>query len=206
MSVKDGLAAIANDVVGDIQKEAEQIILSAEKEAKETLRTAKEQADKNYQTLMSQATARAEGEKRKISSVTEVEMRNRLLQAKEGLVDVAFDKAIANLKDFVATDKYHAYLTKLIEDVSGKIDQGDLVVVVNASDKEYLTRAVLNRLSKKLNRNLTVSEQPENIIGGCKIETSDGKITYDNTIDNKLKELKPVLRVEVAKILFGKED
>lgn len=206
MSVKDGLAAIANDVVGDIQKEAEQVILSAEKEAKETLRAAKEQADKNYQTLMTQATAKAESEKRKIASVTEVEMRNRLLQAKEGLVDVAFDKALAKLKDFASTDKYHSYLTKLIEEVAEKIGQGDLVIVVNAKDKELLNQAVLNRLSKKLNRNLTVSEQTENIIGGCKIETSDGKITYDNTIDNKLKELKPVLRVEVAKVLFGKED
>jgi vacuolar-type H+-ATPase subunit E/Vma4 len=43
-------------------------------------------------------------------------------------------------------------------------------------------------------------------MGGCVIQTGDGKVTYDSTIDNRLKELKPNLRVEVAKILFEKEN
>ena len=51
MSIKDGLLAITNEVLGDVQKEAEAIILAAENEAKETLKAAKEQADKNYQTI-----------------------------------------------------------------------------------------------------------------------------------------------------------
>ena len=96
MTVKDGLSAISNEVLGDVQKEAEAIILSAENQAKQTLKAAKQQADQNYQTLMNQATAKAEGEKRKITSVTEVEMRNRLLQAKEELVDIAFEKLFQN--------------------------------------------------------------------------------------------------------------
>ena len=64
---------------------------------------------------------------------------------------------------------------------------------------------MLNRLSKKLHCELKISDQTEDFIGGCKIQTADGKINYDSTIDNRLKELKPTLRVEVAKILFEKE-
>ena len=52
---------------------------------------------------------------------------------------------------------------------------------------------------------LTFSDKTEEFTGGCKIETENGKITYDNTIDNRLRELKPTLRIEVAKILFGEE-
>jgi len=64
---------------------------------------------------------------------------------------------------------------------------------------------MLNRLSKKLRRELNLSDENEDFIGGCKIQTIDGKITYDSTIDNRLQELKPALRVEVAKILFGEK-
>ena len=39
-------------------------------------------------------------------------MRNRLLQTKEDLVDAAFEKALAKLKNFVETDEYHDYLLK----------------------------------------------------------------------------------------------
>jgi len=205
VSIKVGLSAIANEVLGDVQKEAEEIIVSAENQAKETLKVGKEQAVQNYQTLMNQATTKAEGERRKIASVTEVEMRNRLLQTKEGLVDTAFDKALAKLKDFVATEEYRGYLLELIKEVAGRIGQKNLVVKVNAKDKGWLTQDMLNRLSKKLHCEIKLSEQTEDFIGGCKIETADSKIAYDSTIDNRLKELKPTLRVDVAKILFEKE-
>jgi vacuolar-type H+-ATPase subunit E/Vma4 len=205
MGVKDGLSAIANEVLDDVQKEAEAIVLSAEKQAKETLKAQKEQALQNYQTLINQAKTRAEGERRKIASVTEVEMRNRLLQTKEGLVEIAFDKALTKLKGFVATEEYHNYLLNLIKEVAKNLDQKNLVVQVNSQDKEWLTQDMLDKIAKKLHLELKLSEQSEDFIGGCKIQTLGGKITLDNTIDNRLKELKPTLRVEVAKILFAEE-
>jgi V/A-type H+-transporting ATPase subunit E len=188
-----------------VQKEAEAIIIAAENEAKETLKAAKEQADQKYQAIINQAKTKAENERRKIASVTEVEMRNRLLQTKEDLVNTAFEKALIKLEDFVTTEKYHEYLLKLIEEVAERIGQKNLVVQVNAKDKAWLTQDILNLLSKKLHCELKLSDQTEDCVGGCKIQTVDGKITYDSTIDNRLQELKPALRVEVAKILFGKE-
>jgi V/A-type H+-transporting ATPase subunit E len=205
VSVKNGLSAIANEVLGEVQKEAEAIILSSQNQAKETLKVVKQQADEKYKTMINQATVKAEGEKRKIASVTEVEMRNRLLQSKEELVDIAFDKALARIKEFAATEEYHRYLLKQIEEAAKRIGQKKLALQVNAKDKAWLTQDALNRLSRKLNCKLTLLDQTDDYTGGFKIQTADGKITYDGTLDNRLRELKPVLRGEVAKILFGKE-
>jgi V/A-type H+-transporting ATPase subunit E len=205
MSIKEGLLAITNEVLGDVQKEAEAIILAAENEAKETLKAAKEQAEKNYQAMFHEAKVKADGDARKVASVTEVEMRNRLLQTKEDLVDAAFEKALTKLKAFVATEDYHDYVLKRILEVAKKIGHKSLIVQVNAKDKTWLTQQRLNRLAKKLLLELKLSEQSGDFIGGCKIQTMDGKITYDSTIDNRLQELKPALRVEVAKTLFEKE-
>jgi V/A-type H+-transporting ATPase subunit E len=205
VSIKDGLLAITSEVLGDVQKEAQAIISIAENEAKETLKKSKEQAYQNYQTIMNQAKTKAESERRKIASVAEVEMRNCLLQTKEDLVDAAFLKALDKLKEFTATKEYHDYLLRLVEQASKLIDRGNLVVQVNARDKAWLTQDVLTRLSEKLHCELTLSGQTEEFIGGCKILTVDSKITYDGTIDNRLQELRPTLRVEVARILFGKE-
>jgi V/A-type H+/Na+-transporting ATPase subunit E len=203
LSTKSGVVAIADEVIGDVQKEAEAIIMAAENEAKETLRVAKEQADKTYHTILAEANQKAEGEKRKIASVTEVELRNRLLQTKEDIVDETFEKALAKLKDFVETDEYHAYLIKLVEELAKKMDQNVLVIEVNAKDKEFLTSELLKKVSKKLKIELTLSEQTATYIGGCKVQTQDGKIVYDGTLDNRLQELKPELRAQIAKSLFG---
>jgi V/A-type H+-transporting ATPase subunit E len=182
------------------------LILEAEKTAKEPLKVAKEQADQTYATLIKEATLKAEAEKRKIASVTEVEMRNRLLQTKEDLVDIAFEKSVAELRRFVKTEDYHEYLLKLIEKVAKEIGQKNLTVYVNTKDARWLTQDVLSRIGKKLHLELTLSDESEECIGGCKIQTQDRKIIYDGTIDNRLQELKPTLRVEVAKVLFDKEE
>jgi V/A-type H+/Na+-transporting ATPase subunit E len=203
MSDKNGVSAIANDVIGDVQKEAETIIVAAEKEAKKTLKSAKEQADQIYRAIISQAKVTAEAEKRKISSVTEVEIRNRLLQTKEDLVDIAFEKALVELKNFVETEVYHHYLIKLIQNAAEKMSKKELVIQVTAKDKDWLTEDLLKSLSKKCHCRLRLSDKNEDYLGGCIVQTEDGKIIYDVTLDNRLKELKPVLRVELAKILFG---
>jgi V/A-type H+/Na+-transporting ATPase subunit E len=200
--VKDGVSAIASEVLGDVQKEAEAVMLAAENDAKETLKAAKKRADQNYHDIISQSIAKAEAESRKIASVTEVEIRNRLLQTKEDLVDSAFEKAIIKLKNFVKTKEYHNYLLKLVVDASERIGQKDLVVQVNAKDEGWFTQDTLNSLSKKLHRELTLSDKTGDYIGGCIIQTKDGKIIYDVTLDIRLQELKSVLRVEVAKMLF----
>lgn len=205
MDIKDGLVAITNEVLEEVQKEAEAIISDAEKQSKETLKKAKEQADQNYQNILDQEKTKAENDRRKITSVTEVEMRNLLLQTKEELVNTAFEKAIVQLKDFVKTKEYQKYLLKLIDQVVKKTGKKNVIVEVNAQDKTWLTKEALKRFSKKVGCRVELADETEDFIGGCKTQTEDGKITYDNTIDNQLQELKPALRVEVAKILFGKE-
>jgi V/A-type H+-transporting ATPase subunit E len=205
LSTKSGVAAIADEVVGDIQKEAEATISVAENQAKETLRVAKEQADRTYQAALAEAKEKAESEKRKIGSVAEVEVRNRLLQVKEELVDEAFEKALVKLKNYVATEEYHSYLLKLIEYIAKKMDQKVLVVEVNAKDKGWLTQDMLKSVSKKLHVEFRISDQTMDYIGGCRIQSEDGKVVYDGTLDNRLAELKPELRAQVAKTLFGEE-
>lgn len=205
MSIKPGVSAIANDVIGDVQKEAEAEILAAENEAKATLKSAKEQADQIYRVIIYQAKTNAEAEKRKIASLSEVEMRNRLLQTKEDLVDIAFEKALVELKNFVETEDYHDYLVKLIQRAAEKMGTNIMVVQVNPKDNNWLTQDLLKRLSKKCHCELRLSDKTEDYLGGCVIQSEDGKIIYDATIDNRLLELKPVLRVELAKILFGEE-
>ncbi len=203
MSAKNGLSAIANDVIGDVQKESEAIILAAETEAKVTLKSAKEQADQIYRDIICQAKVKAGAEKRKIASVTEVEMRNRLLQTKEDVVDQAFEKAYVEIKNFAATEDYNDYLIKLIENSVEKMGKTDIVIQVNDKDYNWLTENLLKRLSKKWHQEIKLSDKTEDYLGGCIIQTADGKVIYDVTLDNRLKELKPILRVELAKILFG---
>ena len=43
---------------------------------------------------------------------------------------------------------------------------------------------------KKPKVEFKLSEQTPNFIGGCKVQTEDGKIVYDGTLDNRLSGVK----------------
>jgi V/A-type H+-transporting ATPase subunit E len=131
-------------------------------------------------------------------------MRNNLLTLKEELVNKAFDIALVRLKEFGATEKYHSYLLKRIKDAVKGLGQKRLIIQVNAKDKAWLTHEI-DSLSKKLSCEFKLLDETGDFIGGLKAQTLDGKLTFDGTIDNKLNELKPLLRVELAKIMFKEE-
>ncbi len=204
--IKEGLTAVASEILEDVRKEAEASISEAEKNGKDILLKAKDEANRRYTTIADQAKSQAESESRKLESLTEVETRNRLLQKKEELVNTAFDKALQQLSAFVETKEYLDYLLNLIRETASKLNSKNLILQLNARDRDRLKRKDLAKLSEELGVKLKIAETQENFIGGCRVQTADKKILYDNTIENRLQQLKPSLRIETAKILFGKEE
>jgi V/A-type H+-transporting ATPase subunit E len=197
MDQKTGISAIAREVIDEVQKEAETTIIDAQNQAKETLRLANKKAQETYHTIIVDAKKQADAQKHKSVSTAEVEMRNRLLQVKEDLVDAVLDRAVVELEDFTKTPKYQNYILRLITTTAEKMAQPDLIVYVNTKDKGWLTKDLLNPISKEYNTELQLAPTQLNIIGGCKIQTKDGKITYDATLDSHLQELKPTLRNQI---------
>jgi V/A-type H+-transporting ATPase subunit E len=205
ISIKKGLVAIATEILEDVKKEAEKIIRDAEKEAQEILEKGKEDAENTYAELLADAKSKGENAKRKMESSTEVEVRNRLLRVKEELVNAAFDEALVRLSEFVQTKSYQNHLLKLIQEAVRQVDSDTLVVYVNSRDREWLLDGGIDKLSEKLKVKLILADEAENCIGGCIVKTPDRKMSYDNTFETRLKLLRPVLRVRIAEMLFGKE-
>jgi V/A-type H+-transporting ATPase subunit E len=201
-SIKEGLSAIANEVLEDVAKEAENIVQEAEAQAKDTLKTAKENADQTYQAILNEAAVRMHAEKRRIESLAEVETRNQLLETKEALVDEVFGKALTELQELVKTEVYHDYLLRLIEEAARKIASKNLIVHLNVADKAWMTQDKLSKLSEKLQANLRIAKKPEQCLGGCRVQTPEGDVTYDNTLESRLEERRQELRLKAAKIMF----
>jgi V/A-type H+-transporting ATPase subunit E len=197
---------LATEILEDVRKEAEEAISEAEKDGKDVLLTAKDEANRQYATITNKAKTEAEAESRKIESLTNVEVRNRLLQKKEDLVNAAFDKALQQLSAFVETQEYVDYLLGLIKETAIELNSKELILHLNARDMEKVKRNDLARLSEELGVKLKLAEKEENFMGGCRLQTTDKRMICDNTIENRLQQLKPSLRMEVAKILFGKEE
>jgi V/A-type H+/Na+-transporting ATPase subunit E len=205
VKIKEGLKGIANEVLADVQKEAEVLVNKAKEESKETLRIAKDESDKIYALVMAEAVAKASFEMKKIDTKADVDARNQILVAKDALMQSIFEKAQSRLNQVVNEDKYKKFLLKSIEESAKKIGSEKLIVMINSRDKLWLTQKNIDIISKRLRVDLALADKTIPSMGGCKIQTIDGKIIYDNTFENRLEQLKPSLRPELAKILFQKE-
>jgi V/A-type H+-transporting ATPase subunit E len=205
-SIKKGLAAIANEILEDVKNESVTVIRDAEKKAEKLLRDAKTEAEQSQARLLAETKEKGESDQKKTESLTELEIKNKRLQVKEEYINAVFDKALARLKQFVESENYPDFLLDFIEEAVKKIESDKLVVYVNSKDREWLANGKIDELSEKLNVNLTLANETEICLGGCIVKTPDGNLLYDNTFEKRLQSLKPILRLEIAKILFEKEE
>ena len=201
-NVKKGLVAIASEILEDVQNESEKIIREAETKAKEILKQAKTEAEKRHADSVAEAKQKSEQEYKKTKSLTAIEIRNIHLQAKEEQLSAVFDEAVARLKKFVDSKNYSNYLLSFVEEAAKNIESDKLVIYVNSKDQKLFKTSQLEDLSKKLDKKLTLSKETIECMGGCIVKTTDGKLSHDNTFENRLQVLKPNIRVKLEKMLF----
>ena len=205
-SIKKGLVDIATEILEDIKNDSELIIRNAENKAEEILKATKAEAEKRHARLLAEAKEKSEIEQKKTQSLTIIEIRNRRLKVKEEYINAVFDKALVRLKQFAESESYPSNLLVFIEEAAKKIESDRLIVYVNSKDREWLAKGKLDEHSGKLGVKLTLANKTENCLGGCIVKTPDRKLSHDNTFEKRLEALKPILRIEIAKILFEKED
>lgn len=201
-NVKKGLVAIASEILEDVQNESEKIIREAETKAKEILKQSKTEAEKRHADSIAEAKQKSEQEYNKTKSLTAIEIRNIHLQAKEEQLNSVFEEAVAQLKKFVDSKNYSNYLLSFVEEAAKNIESDNLVIYVNSKDQKLFKTSQLEDLSKKLDKKLTLSKETIECMGGCIVKTPDGKLSHDNTFENRLQVLKPNIRVKLEKMLF----
>lgn len=201
-NVKKGLVAIASEILEDVQNESEKIIREAETKAKEILKQSKTEAEKRHADSIAEAKQKSEQEYNKTKSLTAIEIRNIHLQAKEEQLNSVFEEAVAQLKKFVDSKNYSNFLLSFVEEAAKNIESDNLVIYVNSKDQKLFKTSQLEDLSKKLDKKLTLSKETIECMGGCIVKTPDGKLSHDNTFENRLQVLKPNIRVKLEKMLF----
>ena len=187
----------ADGIIQEAQTQADTIIKSGEKKAEaaknQILVSGKKQADMRHQQIISEAKMNA---------------RRFELEAKEEVINAAFDKATNDLKNIASTDKeeYTNALVEMIKESATEIGGGDLIVQVKEADKSKVS-SILATAANNVSSDINVETSFElgesiNTIGGAIVKTKNGEIEVNNTIESREARFKKSLRSEVAQILF----
>ena len=178
----------ANANVSEITAKAEK---TAEAEKLKILDNGKKQSDMRYQQIISEAKMNA---------------RRAKLDAKEDVIEAAFNQATGELKEKAAQggDEYKDSLGKMIKEAADELGSDDLIIQLNEADTKKFKDDLSSQGADSFELNgikFTLGE-PIETIGGAVLKTTNGDIEVNNTIEARLERFKSILRSEVAEILF----
>jgi V/A-type H+-transporting ATPase subunit E len=185
------------------QKEAELIskIDSAYQESLNNLEASRGKLEAERTRIIESAKKQAENLKRQIVGSGRLQARNQELLMIETAVNNAFEEARKKLATSGGKESYRALMSSIIEESIDSVGSGEVVIECNKNDTE-LVKKILAELK---NRSAKVSDQHINVLGGIRVKSADGTMTYDNTLDSRIERLKPLIRKNIAQMLRGEE-
>jgi V/A-type H+-transporting ATPase subunit E len=208
MSSSSALESMIDKVLD--QKEAELIsqIDSAYQESLDNLESSRSKLEAERTRIVEAARKQAENLKRQIIGSARLASRNQELLTIENAVNKAFEEAKKKLQASSGKDSsYKDLLKQMVEESISAVGGSNNTVIIesNKNDAEIVRKAVseLRDTSKMQQQKAEVSDQHVDVLGGIRIKSSDGTMTYDNTLDSRIERLKPLIRKNIAQMLRG---
>ena len=186
------------------QREADLIkqLDSAYEESITNLESSRTNLQSEYLRIVEGAKKLAENLRRQIVGSSRLSARNKELVIIETAVNDAFERAKVKMASSNKMQGYKALITKMLENKISEIASDEIIIECNNNDFELVKNVVANFHNNNKVR-LRLSDKPINVIGGIRLRSADGSITYDNTLDSRIERLKPLIRKNIVQMLRG---
>lgn len=186
------------------QREADLIkqLDSAYEESIANLESSRANLESEYLRIVEGAKKLAENLRRQIVGSSRLSARNKELVIIETAVNDAFERAKVKMASSNKMQGYKALITKMLENSISEIASDEIIIECNNNDFELVKNVIANFHNNNKVR-LRLSDKPINVIGGIRLRSADGSITYDNTLDSRIERLKPLIRKNIVQMLRG---
>ncbi len=191
-----------------VEKEAELIsqIDSAYQESLDNLESSRGKLEAERTRIVEAARKQAENLKRQIIGSARLTARNQELLTIENAVNKAFEEAKKKLQASSSTDSYKELLKRMIEESISAVGGSNTVIIeCNKNDVELVRKVVSELQGSSKVQQARLSDQYIDVLGGIRMKSLDGTMTYDNTLDSRIERLKPLIRKNIAQMLRGVE-
>jgi len=163
----------------------------------------KNNVDKEAKDIEERASKRAEIKRAESISKSKVIIKKDIMALKEKYYYIFMDKFRNTLKEFIASNEYKSYLSKIISRLSEDIKSyanNDIVVYVTNRDKEKYGDFIKDEISKNNSGNI-IFKTTEDIMGGVIVEITEKNIKLDRSVDVILEDNKTYIMQTIFETL-----
>ncbi|WP_367277469.1 V-type ATP synthase subunit E [Nitrosopumilus sp.] len=179
-------------ILNQTEKEISSNIESALTDSYQTLDDSVPKLEQEYDKIVADGKKEADKIEKQIMGSSDIEARNKHLMALEEAVDKVFTQALDQIANTDRSGDYSNLIKSLLDESTKILGTTEVVVFTNAKDKDAVQSALPNYPGSEL------SSETIDCLGGVKIQSKDGTMTFDNTIDARIERLKPLIRKEIA--------
>lgn len=192
----EGMERIRESILAEARTQAEAIIKEAEDKVKEMEIQAEKRAEELTKNRLERAEVEAQEAQKRMLSMAELELKKQSLEAKQSIIDQAFDKALVKLNN-LPEEKYAAMIVSALGSVGIK---GGEELIVPPQDREKFQKGLLKKVNDKLGFELKLSDEDRGIQGGFIVKV-DG-VEINNSFETLLRMEREKVESEIADILF----
>ena len=189
--------------IDKILKNTESDILSSLKSAlddsQQNLDDSVTKLETEYDKIISDGKKEADKIEKQIVGGSDIEARNKQLLALESSVDRVFTTALEQISNSDRTGDYANLIKSLLDESTKVLGTSEVIVFTNSKDKDTVQSTLSSFPGSEL------SSETIDCLGGVKIQSKDGSMKFDNTIDARIERLKPLIRKEIASKFGVKE-
>lgn len=204
MSSSSSLERTINKVISQAEADFITQIDSSFQESLKNLAASRTKLEAEYNRILEGARKQGDNLKRQIVGSSRLSARNRQLVLIESAVNDTFEKAKTILASSNKENSYRLLMRKILKDSVMMIDSDQVIVECNKNDIELVKEAISDSFNDNNNKiKIKISDHPLNAIGGIRLTSADGSMTFDNTLDSRIERLKPLIRKNIAQMLRG---
>jgi V/A-type H+-transporting ATPase subunit E len=192
LSSNSGLESTIDQVLERNSSEFSQSLKNSLTDAQKTLSDSLPMLEEEYEKIISDGKKEADKIEKQIVGSADLEARNKSLLIVQESVDKVLEKAKEKISNMDRNSEYSTLITKLLTEATSALDTSDVIVFTNSKDRDVVQSAVSNISGAELSNDLI------DCMGGVKVTSKDGSMSFDNTIDARIELLKPLIRKDIA--------
>ena len=202
VSIEENIESLSRTLLGEAKADAAQAFVDAKAKADAIMQRAQEQAATQRAEVLARAQAEADRLHSQAIATTQMKARTMELEHREKLLDHVFTESRKQLAGVQRWTNYAEIAVSLLKEALVQLRSNKALVKADAETQKYYTAAVMNQISQELGMEITFGQPLSQGIGVI-VETIDGHLQYDNTLDTRLTRLQNSLRSPVYQLLNG---
>ena len=192
MASNSALESTIDKILKNTEKDILTNIKSGLDESQQKLDDAIPKLESEYDKIISNGKKEADKIEKQITGASDIEVRNKQLLALEEAVERVFSSALEQIANVDRSGDYSNLVKTLINEAIQILGTSEVTIFTNTKDKEVVQSTISQFSGAEL------SSETIECLGGIKVKSKDGTMTFDNTIDARIERLKPLIRKEIA--------